>query len=82
MNTLQAIKLIDVENRMVEIFKKDTDFMDSSLIVLEVTYKFPTGNFFQEVVRPREWDIIGVAKTNDDIKEYVDGIRKNKKIYR
>ena len=67
---------------MVELFKKDTDFMDSSLIVLEVTYKFPTGNFFQEVVRPREWDIIGVAKTNDDIKEYVDGIRKKKKIYR
>ena len=49
--------------------------------MLEVTYKFPTGHFIQEVVKVREWDIIGVAKTNDDIQEALINIRKKKIVF-
>ena len=47
-----------------------------------MTYPFPTGHFIQEVIRPREWEIIGVAKTNDDIQEKIFDIKKFKKIFR
>ena len=79
---IHSARLKDVEDRMVDIFKKDTDFQDSALVVLEVTYPFPTGHFIQEVIRPREWEIIGVAKTNDDIQEKIFNIKKKKKIFR
>ena len=47
-----------------------------------MTYPFPTGHFIQEVIRPREWEIVGVAKTNDDIEEKISDIKKFKKLFR
>ena len=43
---INSVSLRDVEERMVDNLKRESDFQDSSLVVLEVTYKFPTGNFF------------------------------------